>query len=166
MIWNYILEAIRCSSAAFAFPDCFLFRTVRLQRPGISLWLIARPKIIRHLNQKKWWTRQTTYWSHIYQIKNQNWFLAVASGFWLTYPFSSIDVPIVWSLCIWKWDSRKPSGSISLASYLPYDVVMPSCYLRVTFGCPAGEQFTSSCDLRVKCWRHTMSTRWLHEGIT
>ena len=26
------------------FPDCFLFRTVRLQRPGISLWLIARPK--------------------------------------------------------------------------------------------------------------------------
>ena len=44
MIWNYILEAIRCSSAAFPFPDCFLFRTVRLQRPGISLWLIARPK--------------------------------------------------------------------------------------------------------------------------
>ena len=28
----------------FPFPDCFLFRTVRLQRPGISLWLIARPK--------------------------------------------------------------------------------------------------------------------------
>ena len=30
----------------FPFPDCFLFRTVRLQRPGISLWLIARPKIL------------------------------------------------------------------------------------------------------------------------
>ena len=29
----------------FPFPDCFLFRTVRLQRPGISLWLIARPKM-------------------------------------------------------------------------------------------------------------------------
>ena len=43
---------------------------------------------------------------------------------------------------------------------------MPSCCLGVTFGCPAGEQFTSSCGLRVKCWRHTMSTRWLHEGIT
>ena len=28
----------------FPFPECFLFRTVRLQRPGISLWLIARPK--------------------------------------------------------------------------------------------------------------------------
>ena len=28
----------------FPFPDCFLFRTVRLQRPGISLWLIAQPK--------------------------------------------------------------------------------------------------------------------------
>ena len=28
----------------FPFPDCFLFRTVRLQRPGISLWLISPAK--------------------------------------------------------------------------------------------------------------------------
>ena len=44
VIWNYILEAIRCSSAAFPFPDCFLFRTVRLQRPGFA-FSKARPKM-------------------------------------------------------------------------------------------------------------------------
>ena len=43
---------------------------------------------------------------------------------------------------------------------------MPSCCLRVTVVCPACEPFTSSCGLRVKYWRHTMSTRWLHEDIT
>ena len=39
---------------------------------------------------------------------------------------------------------------------------------RFAFAWPPGvlyEHFTSSCGLRVKCWRHTMSTRLLPEGV-
>ena len=70
----------------FPFPDCFLFRTVRLQRPGIALGK-ARPKIVGQLNQN---TRLTTYWSHQYLSDVE--FKLIPCRFWLTYPFSCIDI--------------------------------------------------------------------------
>ena len=52
----------------FPFPDCFLFRTVRLQRPGISLWLIARPKMHWNLDAHKAWICHCIYRETYFKI--------------------------------------------------------------------------------------------------
>ena len=63
----------------------------------------------------------------------------------------------------WKRVSRKPSGSISWASYLPHDAtVKPSCYLPL----PPVVLLTNNSYLRVAFVYSVDDQRCLHDGFT
>ena len=81
-----------CSTSSREFEECpnrVRYHTWRkrsqnekrkpMQWNGIRLLLFDKCKFTKSLNWKTYWTRQTTHWSHIYQIWNQNLALAMCA---------------------------------------------------------------------------------------